>query len=272
MPERDRCGRRSARTRLGVLVTGVCAPRPGPVAGRGRPGAQPPRAGRGRPGDRRHDRPVAPATSAAGEARRVPTRAGRGVAAGPRGPAGRPARPGVPHRGRMGSGDPGAVAARPASAAGPHAVSGAGLPGHRARHQDRRVVLALLDPAVPGGYERRTDRLGGRVAGAGGPPGRMRGSRLPADVAGWTVQAAELGVPRAFPAVAPHPGGADGAVPDRPGPAPLPALGPCEVAACTRRAESEAGYCPTHYVRWRTAVTADPRGSTGDSGSGPSRR
>jgi integrase len=40
--------------------------------------------------------------------------------------------------------------------------------------------------------------------------------------------------------------------------APLPALGPCEVAACARRAESEAGYCPTHYVRWRTAVTADP--------------
>jgi integrase len=39
---------------------------------------------------------------------------------------------------------------------------------------------------------------------------------------------------------------------------PLPALGPCRVAACTRRAESEHGYCPTHYVRWRTAVTADP--------------
>jgi integrase len=40
--------------------------------------------------------------------------------------------------------------------------------------------------------------------------------------------------------------------------APLPALGPCEVAACARRAESEAGYCPTHYVRWRTAISADP--------------
>jgi integrase len=39
---------------------------------------------------------------------------------------------------------------------------------------------------------------------------------------------------------------------------PLPALGPCKVAACARRAESEHGYCPTHYVRWRTAVTADP--------------
>ena len=38
----------------------------------------------------------------------------------------------------------------------------------------------------------------------------------------------------------------------------LPALGPCNVAACARRAESEHGYCPTHYVRWRTAVTTDP--------------
>jgi len=37
---------------------------------------------------------------------------------------------------------------------------------------------------------------------------------------------------------------------------PLPALGPCNVAACARRAESEHGYCPTHYVRWRQAVTA----------------
>ena len=40
--------------------------------------------------------------------------------------------------------------------------------------------------------------------------------------------------------------------------APLPALGPCQVAACARRAESEQGYCPTHYVRWRLAVTTDP--------------
>jgi integrase len=39
---------------------------------------------------------------------------------------------------------------------------------------------------------------------------------------------------------------------------PLPALGPCHVAACLRNAESEHGYCPTHYVRWRTTVTADP--------------
>jgi len=39
---------------------------------------------------------------------------------------------------------------------------------------------------------------------------------------------------------------------------PLPPLGPCNVTACTRRAESEHGYCPTHYVRWRNAVTADP--------------
>ncbi len=39
---------------------------------------------------------------------------------------------------------------------------------------------------------------------------------------------------------------------------PLPALGPCVVAACARRAESEHGYCPTHYVRWRQTVTAEP--------------
>jgi integrase len=40
---------------------------------------------------------------------------------------------------------------------------------------------------------------------------------------------------------------------------PLAALGPCTVAACTRRAESEHGHCPTHYVRWRAAVAATPR-------------
>ncbi|MGH3279083.1 MAG: tyrosine-type recombinase/integrase [Trebonia sp.] len=39
---------------------------------------------------------------------------------------------------------------------------------------------------------------------------------------------------------------------------PLPPLGPCRVAACCRRSESEHGYCPTHYVRWRTAAIADP--------------
>ena len=39
---------------------------------------------------------------------------------------------------------------------------------------------------------------------------------------------------------------------------PLAPLGPCQVAACSRRSESEHGYCPTHYVRWRSAVTADP--------------
>ena len=49
-----------------------------------------------------------------------------------------------------------------------------------------------------------------------------------------------------------------GAVPGRSAVRPLAALGPCRVAACTRRAESEHGYCPTHYVRWRAAVTADP--------------
>ena len=41
-----------------------------------------------------------------------------------------------------------------------------------------------------------------------------------------------------------------------PGVVALPALGPCRVAACTRSAESEHGYCPTHYVRWRAVVTS----------------
>ncbi|MDQ2709802.1 MAG: tyrosine-type recombinase/integrase, partial [Actinomycetota bacterium] len=39
---------------------------------------------------------------------------------------------------------------------------------------------------------------------------------------------------------------------------PLPALGPCTVASCARRAESEHGYCPTHYVRWRNTITTVP--------------
>lgn len=37
---------------------------------------------------------------------------------------------------------------------------------------------------------------------------------------------------------------------------PLPPLGPCRVAACSRRSESEHGYCPTHYVRWRASFAA----------------
>ena len=39
---------------------------------------------------------------------------------------------------------------------------------------------------------------------------------------------------------------------------PLPPLGPCRVAACSRRSESEHGYCPTHYVRRRAAAAAAP--------------
>jgi hypothetical protein len=38
---------------------------------------------------------------------------------------------------------------------------------------------------------------------------------------------------------------------------PLPPLGPCRVAACSRRSESEHGYCPTHYVRWRYLIRSD---------------
>ena len=39
---------------------------------------------------------------------------------------------------------------------------------------------------------------------------------------------------------------------------PLHTLGPCRVAACPRRTESDHGYCPTHYQRWRLTVAADP--------------
>ena len=39
---------------------------------------------------------------------------------------------------------------------------------------------------------------------------------------------------------------------------PLPALQQCLIAACSRRSASGHRYCPTHYVRWRTALTAEP--------------
>ncbi len=39
---------------------------------------------------------------------------------------------------------------------------------------------------------------------------------------------------------------------------PLPMLGPCQVAACDRRTEWGQNYCPSHYQRWRSAVSADP--------------
>ena len=48
---------------------------------------------------------------------------------------------------------------------------------------------------------------------------------------------------------------------------PLPPLGPCQVAACSRRSESEHGYCPTHYVRWRATVTAAPALTSGTGSS-----
>ncbi len=37
---------------------------------------------------------------------------------------------------------------------------------------------------------------------------------------------------------------------------PLPAMATCQVAACTRLADSASGYCNTHYQRWRTAERA----------------
>ena len=39
---------------------------------------------------------------------------------------------------------------------------------------------------------------------------------------------------------------------------PLTAMGPCGVAACSRRAESGRGYCRAHDLRWRVTVTAAP--------------
>ena len=65
------------------------------------------------------------------------------------------------------------------------------------------------------------------------------------------------GRPRRGTPVRPPPAACPAARPD-PNLRPLPALGPCTVTACARRAESEHVYCPTHYVRWRNAVTADP--------------
>ena len=39
---------------------------------------------------------------------------------------------------------------------------------------------------------------------------------------------------------------------------PLPALQACLIAACSRRSASGHRYCPTHYMRWRTALAAEP--------------
>jgi integrase len=39
---------------------------------------------------------------------------------------------------------------------------------------------------------------------------------------------------------------------------PLPPMPACQVAACTRPADSAAGYCNTHYQRWRTAQRSTP--------------
>jgi integrase len=38
---------------------------------------------------------------------------------------------------------------------------------------------------------------------------------------------------------------------------PLPAMPACSVAACTRPADGAAGYCNTHYQRWRAALAAN---------------
>ena len=205
------------------------------------------------------------AAAAGGASRRGPAASSASVLDGGRARGtgrspGRDAGPGVPGRGRMGSRQPGAVPARRASAAGPDGVPGGRLRGHRAWHQGRRVVLAVLRPAHPGGHERRGDHLVAASCRRCRTARRVRGSRVPADVAGRTAGAADRPVPGAFAPVPPGRRDDDGTVPGRPAGAAAARAGPVQVAACARRAESEHGYCPTHYVRWRQRRHGRPRG------------
>src|SRR5258705_13533997 len=85
----------------------------------------------------------------------------------------------------------------------------------RVWHQGRGAVLAVLRPAHPGGPERRGDHLIAAAAAAG-PPARMRGSRVPADVAGRKAGTADRPVPSSFAPVPPDPRDDDGTVPGRP--------------------------------------------------------
>ena len=245
---RHRRGRRPARSRLGVLVAGVSASRPGPAAGGGGRGAQPPRAGGG-------DVVTGAAVGGRWPRRRDAAGFGRVLAGvkldGPAAAAGRPAGSGVPRRGRLGSGEPGAVAAGRASAAGP-----GGVPGRRLRHDARTglggVCHRLLHPADRAGADR-----GSRSPSPDLPP-------LPARVPRCAVP----GMPaRCHRDAGDHVSVACPAVPPRAaGPAmeqfladprvrPLPPLGPCAVAACTRAADGARGYCNTHYQRWRVAAS-----------------
>ena len=159
---------------------------------------------------------------------RVPRRAGRGPAGGTGRPPGRDAGSGVPGRGGMGSRQPDAVPARRASAAGPGGMPGGRLRCHRAWHHDRRAVLAVLRPAHPGGHERRGDHLIAGAAAAAGPPARVRGSRVPADVAGRKAGAADRPVPGSFAPVPPGPRDDDGTVPGRPAGAAAARPGPVQ--------------------------------------------
>ena len=179
---RHRRGRRPARARLGVLLAGVSASRPGPAAGRGGPGAQPARAGRGDPvtgadgrsGDvRGHRRPVASRfdTCSAGVGLTGPA----ARLAGHAGAADSWPRPAGTRR-------PGCCRCRPSIGcwAGRCAGSAAARPPRTAT--DRRRVLALLHPADRQGLSVAQIAAVAGAAAAAGPPGWLRGRRLPADV------------------------------------------------------------------------------------------
>ena len=70
-----------------------------------------------------------------------------------------------------------------ASAVGPDGVPGRWLHLHRSRRSGGRCVLALLHPAERSGAERAADRSAVGAAAVAGPPGGVRRSGVPADVA-----------------------------------------------------------------------------------------
>ncbi len=144
--------------------------------------------------------------------------------------SGRAAGPGLPRGGRLGSADPGAAPTRAAPAAGPLVVSGGRLRGHRPRRArwPGRCVLAVPDPAERARAQRGPDRRPAMVAAVTGPPGRLRGPRVPADVAGRTTGAADRLVPSAFAAVPPDRGDDHGAFPGRSAAAAVARTGPLQ--------------------------------------------
>src|SRR5258708_21294458 len=101
-------------------------------------------------------------------------------------------------------------------------MAGGGVRCQGAWEEGRRAVLAVLRPAHPGGHERWGDHLIAGAAAAAGPAARVRGSRVPADVAGRKAGAADRSVPGSFAPVPPGPRDDDGTVPGRPAGAAAP--------------------------------------------------